>query len=127
MAYLEPVLYKQFYAITKEQLGNNSVNKWEDYGLIIQKDIFEKIKQFEPINSNGNRNNKGFRTTKNGRDTGIFKRISEYERNNNAGNNIHENIENNINQQNNNIRIHQNVINNPGNRIQNNDINDDDN
>ena len=126
MAYLEPVLYKQFYAITKEQLGNNSVNKWEDYGLIIQKDIFEKIKQFEPINSNGNRNNKGFRTTKNGRDTGIFKRISEYERNNNAGNNIHENIENNINQQNN-IRIHQNVINNPGNRIQNNDINDDDN
>ena len=66
MAYLEPVLYKQFYAITKEQLGNSSLNKWEDYGLIIEKEIFEKIKQFEPINANGSR------ITKNGRNIGIF-------------------------------------------------------
>ena len=121
MAYLEPALYKEFYAITKEQLGNSSVNKWEDYGVIIQKDIFEKIKQFEPINPNGNKNNKGFRITKNGRDTGIFKRITEYEQNN-----INEDPQNNINQQinmqippnNNNIKI---------NLIQNNEINEDEN
>ena len=91
MAYLEPLLYKEFYAITKEQLGNNSVNKWEDYGLIIQKDIFEKIKQFEPINPNGSKNNKGFRKTKNGRDTGIFRKIQEYEDANNIGHNINDN------------------------------------
>ena len=46
------------------------MNKWEDYGLIIEKEIFEKIKQFEPINANGSKNNKGFRITKNGRNTG---------------------------------------------------------
>ena len=101
MAYLEPVLYKQFYAITKEQLGNNSSNKWEDYGLIIEREIFEKIKQFEPINANGSKNSKGFRITKNGRNTGIFKKIQEYEEGNNIRNNINDDIQNNDEQQNN--------------------------
>ena len=124
MANLEPVLYKEFYAITKEQLGNNSVNKWEDYGLVIQKDIFEKIKQFEPINANGSKNNKGFRITKNGRDTGIFRKIQEYEEDNNIGHNINDNNQNNIEQQNN-MRIQPNSNNIKISLMQNNEINED--
>ena len=50
----------------------------QDYNILIKKDILEKIKQFEPISLNGNKNNKGFRITKNGRDTGIFKKINDY-------------------------------------------------
>ena len=42
MAYLKPVLCKQFYTITKEQLGNNLLNKWTDYGFIIKKKNFLK-------------------------------------------------------------------------------------
>ena len=89
--------------------------------LLFKKDIFEKIKQFEPINANGSKNNKGFRITKNGRDTGIFKRISEYEQNNingDAQNNIHQQINMQIPPNNNNIKI---------NLIQNNEINEDEN
>ena len=67
--------------ISKDQLGNNCVNKWEDYGLIIEKNVFEKIKQFEPINSNANKNNKGFRISKNRRNTDIFQKLEEYQRN----------------------------------------------
>ena len=119
------MLYKQFYAITKEQLGNSSISKWEDYGLIIQKDIFEKIRQFEPVNHNGSKNSKGFRMTKNGKDTGIFHKISEYE-GNNIGNNINDNIENHIHQQNN-IRINPNNTNIKINVIRDNEINEDDN
>ena len=126
MAYLEPVLYKQFYAITKEQLGNSTLNKWEDYGLIIEKEIFEKIKQFEPINVNGSKNNKGFRITKNGRNTGIFKKIQEYDGRNNIGNNINDNMQNNDDQQNN-ARINLNHTGNKKNIISTNVINEDEN
>ena len=126
MAYLEPVLYKQFYAITKEQLGNTSLNKWEDYGLIIEKEIFEKIKQFEPINANGSKNNKGFRITKNGRNTGIFKKIQEYDGRNNIGNNINDNMQDNGDQQNN-VRINLNQTGNKINIIPTNIINEDNN
>ena len=111
--------------ISKDQLGNNCVNKWEDYGLIIEKNVFEKIKQFEPINSNANKNNKGFRTSKNGRDTGIFKKLEEYQRNNIMGNNNNNNIQGDINQQDN-ERIPQNVIQNKINIIPANKINEDD-
>lgn len=126
MAYLEPVLYKHFYAITKEQLANSSLSKWEDYGLIIDKEIFEKIKQFEPINSNVSKNNKGFRITKNGRNTGIFKKIQENDEGNNIGNNINDNMQNNSEQQNN-IRIKFNNAGNEINKIQTNIINEEDN
>ena len=126
MAYLEPVLYKQFYTITKEQLGNNSLNKWEDYGLIIEKEIFEKIKQFEPINVNGSKNNKGFRITKNGRNTGIFKKLQDYDEGNNIPNNINNNMQNNAEQQNN-VRINLNQTGNKINIIPTNIINEDDN
>ena len=120
------MLYKQFYAITKEQLGNSSISKWEDYGLIIQKDIFEKIKQFETVNHNGSKNSKVFWITKNGKDTGIFHKIREYEGNNNLGNNINQNIENDIHQQNI-IRIHPNNTNKKINMIQGNEISEDEN
>ena len=126
MAYLEPVLYKQFYAITKEQLGNSSLNKWEDYGLIIEKEIFEKIKQFEPINANGSKNNKGFRITKNGRNTGIFKKLQDYDEGNNIGNNINDNMQNNAEPRNN-MGVQLNNIGNKISIIPTNIINEDDN
>ena len=65
VAFLDPELYKQFYIISKEQSGNGSSNRWDDYNLIIDKNIFDKIKQFTPINSNVNKNSKGFRISKN--------------------------------------------------------------
>lgn len=58
------------------------MNKWDDYSLTIQKDIFEKVKQFVPINPGANKNNKGFRISKNGQDTGIFKKIEDIGENN---------------------------------------------
>jgi len=77
VAFVEPELYKHFYAIAKEQFGNNLTNKWEDYSLMIDKNIFDKIKEFEPINNCLNKNSKGFRTSKNGKDTGIFQKIAD--------------------------------------------------
>lgn len=94
--------------------------------MIIQKDIFEKIKQFEPINANGSKNNKGFRITKNGKDTGIFQKINGYEGNDNIRNNINDNIENDIQDQNN-IGIRPNNTNIKINIIPNKMINEDDN
>ena len=98
----------------------------EDYGLIIEKEIFEKIKQFEPINANGSKNNKGFRITKNGRNTGIFKKIQEYDGRNNIGNNINDNMQDNGDQQNN-VRINLNQTGNKINIIPTNIINEDNN
>ena len=92
VAFLNPELYKEFYNICKEQMGNSSLNKWEEYQLIIDRHIFEKVKQYVPINNyNGAKNNKGFRTSKNGRDTGIFKKINE--QNNMDNNNIQINTD----------------------------------
>ena len=47
----------------------------QDYNISIKKDILEKIKQFEPINLNGNKNNK-----KRERYC-FFKKINDYEGN----------------------------------------------
>ena len=114
---MEPELYKQFYIISKEQTGNNTYNKWNDYNLIIERNIFEKIQQFTPINTIANKNNKGFRLSKNGINTGIFKRAEENAGNNNMMDNINNNIQNiigedmnaglanNVNISNNRIRI----------------------
>ena len=88
VAYLDPELYRQFYAISKEQSGNGSYNKWEDYNLVIEKNILDKIKQFVPINPNTSKNSKGFRLMKNGKDTGIFQKAR-----NNGENDIRNNIE----------------------------------
>ena len=113
VAFLEPELYKQFYIISKEQTGNNIYNKWSDYNLIIEKNIFEKIKQFTPINPGASKNHKGFRLSKNGIDTGIFKKAEEIMENDNMINNINNNIQNNIeghNIPNNRIRIIPNNI-----------------
>ena len=94
--------------------------------LIIEKEIFEKIKQFEPINANGSKNNKGFRITKNGRNTGIFKKLQDYDEGNNIPNNINNNMQNNAEQQNN-VRINLNQTGNKINIIPTNIINEDDN
>lgn len=87
VAYLDPGLYREFYTISKEQSGNDLSNKWEDYNLVIEKNIFDKIKQFMPINPNASKNSKGFRLSKNGIDTGIF------QKRNHEGNFIRNNIE----------------------------------
>lgn len=43
MAHLEPELYRQFYAIELVML---LLNKWDDYELILDKNILNKIKNF---------------------------------------------------------------------------------
>ena len=44
--------------------------------MTIEKNVFEKLNQFSPINNFGsNKNNKGFRTSKKGKDTGLFKKV----------------------------------------------------
>ena len=105
VAYIEPELYKQFYAISKNQAGNYSFNRWEDYSLVVDKTIFEKVKQFVPINNFGpNKNNKGFRTKKNGIDTGLFTKMDDSLIPN------HNLIMNNSNAQNNDNNIYLNKI-----------------
>ena len=94
VAFLEPELYKQLYAISKEQSGNGSSNKWDDYNMVIEKNIFERIKQFIPVNPNSARNSKGFRLSKNGIDTGIFQKAERYMENVPIGNNINEDMKN---------------------------------
>lgn len=86
VAHLEPELYRQFYAIAKEQASDVAFNKWDDYELVLDKNIINKIKNFVPVNEYG-KSNKGFRITKNGKSTGIFYKKNEqnYE--------INENIE----------------------------------
>ena len=80
VAHLEPELYRQFYAIAKEQAGNATFNKWDDYGVIINKEILNKIQNFVPINEY-NKSSKGFRTSKSGRNTGIFQKIENINNN----------------------------------------------
>lgn len=96
VAFLEPELYKQFYIISKEQTGNNAYNKWNDYNLIIERNIFEKFKQFTPINPSATKNNKGFRLSKNGINTGIFRKTEEIVENNNMMDNMNNIMQNNI-------------------------------
>lgn len=44
--------------------------------MTIEKNVFDKLNQFSPINNFGNnKNNKGFRTSKKGKDTGLFKKV----------------------------------------------------
>ncbi len=81
MAHLEPELYRQFYAVAKVQAGNAAFNKWDDYGITIDKEIWNKIQNFVPINEYG-KSNKGFRTSKNGRNTGIFEKLKNQNNNN---------------------------------------------
>lgn len=95
VAFLEPELYKQFYIIAKEQSGNCSSSKWEDYNIVIEKNIFDRIAQFTPINPNSSRNGKGFRLSKNGIDTGIFQKAENHMENVPMMNNINEEIQNN--------------------------------
>lgn len=109
VAFIDPILYKQFYVISKEQSGNKAFNKWDDYNITIEKNIFDKIQQFIPINSNESKNNKGFRLSKNGMDTGIFKKTGE-----NDGDDIMRNdidIQNNMEGQINTM-VSQNISNN---------------
>ena len=77
VAFLEPNLYRQFYNISKEQSGNKSYNKWEEYDIILDKNVLDKIKLFTPINPGAYKNNKGFRLSKKGVDTGILKKVKK--------------------------------------------------
>jgi len=100
VAFLEPNLYRQFYNISKEQSGNKSYNKWEEYDIILDKNVLDKIKLFTPINPGAYKNNKGFRLSKKGVDTGIFKKSEKEGENdimrNNIENNIHDDMDGEI-------------------------------
>lgn len=50
MSYVDPVLFENLHRIEKEQLGNKSYSKWDNYQIKIQGDILEKLKSFNPIN-----------------------------------------------------------------------------
>lgn len=44
--------------------------------MTIEKNVLDKLNQFSPINNFGsNKNNKGFRTSKKDKDTGLFKKV----------------------------------------------------
>lgn len=44
--------------------------------MTIEKNVLDKLNQFSPISNFGsNKNNKGFRTSKKGKDTGLFKKV----------------------------------------------------
>lgn len=115
-------MYREFYAISKTQMGNASYNKWDDYELIVDRNIYNKVQQYIPIyNYGGTKNNKGFRITKNGQNTGIFTKKDAQDIRNGD-----DDIMNNINNQNdinintintnvaNNLQMPQNI---PVNRI----------
>lgn len=73
------------------------MSKWQDYQLIIDKNVLEKVNQYKPINNYGNsKNNRGFRISKNGKNTGLFTKI-DMQNDNEYNNNIinSNNIENN--------------------------------
>ena len=80
-------MYREFYAIAKEQKRNTNYNRWENYQLVLESNIFDKLQKFESINDSTGKNSKGFRITKNGVSTGCFIK---------TGNEIN-NIQNNIN------------------------------
>lgn len=59
-------MYQEFYAINKQQKGNKAYNRWEDYQLMIKRDIYNKLQQFVPINGNNSvKNSIGFLVSKN--------------------------------------------------------------
>jgi hypothetical protein len=87
VAHLDPGMYREFYAIAKEQKSNTAYNGWENYQLLLERNIFEKLQQFVSINDSTGKNSKGFSLSKNGINTGCFIK---------TGNEIN-NIQNNIN------------------------------
>lgn len=78
IAYLEPMLYKQLYSISKIKMGCKSLKKWEDYITEIKPEYYAKLNEYVAIESYGNtKRTKAFRLKKNGENTNIFTKINE--------------------------------------------------
>ena len=87
VAYIDPNLYRELYAINKNQLAERFFNKWGDYKIDIKKEYIKDIEQFVSINSQKNTKG-GFRTTKNHISTGTFYKFKNINDNDNINNNI---------------------------------------
>ncbi len=71
IAYIEPNLYRELYAINKSQLSERVFNKWGDYKIDVQKDLLQDIQQFTSINPKNNSKG-GFKLTKNHASSNTF-------------------------------------------------------
>ena len=49
MAFVDPNVYKNLYAISKEELSKRNMNKWSYYEIKMERNIVEKLNNFNPI------------------------------------------------------------------------------
>jgi len=92
VAYIDPNLYRELYAVNKQQLSERFFNKWGDYKIDVKKDLIRDIEQFTSVSSQKNSRG-GFRTTKNHLPTGTFYKFRNInnEQNLNQNNNMYLN------------------------------------
>ena len=101
IAFIDPNLFREIYALNKKQKAETNFNKWCDFKIKIRQDLIKEIGDFSNI-SKANNNRGGFRKTKNHISTNIF----DYKVNpNNNLNRIYMNAQNDKNIQQNNERM----------------------
>ena len=101
IAFIDPNLFREIYALNKKQKAERNFNKWCDFKIEIRQDQIKDIGDFSNI-SKANNNRGGFRKTKNHISTNIF----DYKVNpNNNLNRIYMNAQNDKNIQQNNERM----------------------
>ena len=49
MAFVDPNLYKNLYAISKQELSKRNMNKWSDYEVTMERSVLEKLNNFNAI------------------------------------------------------------------------------
>lgn len=49
IAYIQPNLYQELKNIEKEHLNQKYLNKWNQYQIQINQDIYNNLKHFKPI------------------------------------------------------------------------------
>ena len=101
IAFIDPYLFLEIYALNKKQKAERNFNKWCDFKIEIRQDLIKDIEDFSNI-SKANNNRGGFRKTKNRISTNIF----DYKVNpNNNLNRIYMNAQSDKNIQQNNERM----------------------
>ena len=100
IAFIDPNLFCEIYALNKKQKAERNFNKWSDFKIDIRQDLIKDINDFSTI-SKGNNKYGGFKKTKNHIATNIF----DYKiRTNNKLNRINMDVQNYKNSQQNNER-----------------------
>ena len=49
IAFVDADLYKKLQSIEKDQLSKKNYNKWEEYRVKLNKEIYDKLQNFVPI------------------------------------------------------------------------------